>query len=156
MRVGSSCCLIRTKKEIKKEGVAQHDDIIMSSFVNQSRLESDDYGRPTDSSGLLKPTSHNRLDLRNLLGRPVPKGGSVSAPSTPVDDGQGGGTASFYLATPSGNSKQDKVNNKKRASSSGPGMAEGVLKDLAHPALADTLKAHSALTIKLLKTGEKT
>ena len=113
-------------------------------------------------AGLLKPSGghSSRLDLRNLLGRPGGgpslKGASVSAPSTPVEDaavvsnstttGVANTHHHLYVAPP-------KYGIKKRGSSSGPGLGEGVLKELIHPAHADALKAHSTLTLKLLKTG---
>ena len=115
----------------------------------------------------------NGLLLAPPSARTVKDGrGSVSAPATPVDESNApsGGTTVAQLSgtspvspNNSGSSRLAKFIMLKKVNSSGgtvspaPGTSgsavDGVLKDLVHPAHSDALKAHSALTVKLLKTG---
>ena len=115
----------------------------------------------------------NRLDLRNLLSNSQLT--STSAPATPVEslDSCVGDltttnsmtsnlTHSTHLTpsvaqSKSGNSSgavtSGSTSRFMRKSSSSMMNPECVLKDLAHPSHSEVLKAHSALTMKLIKTG---
>ncbi len=104
--------------------------------------------------------------------------GSISAPATPVDDssslaaaavaaavvplnfnvsssgGGGGGGGGGKNSSSGGGIGKFMM---KKVNSSGGGVSaqyDCVLRDLIHPAHADALKAHSALAMKLLKTGK--
>lgn len=93
--------------------------------------------------------------------------GSVSAPATPVDEPGAPQSALASGASPASPNTSasrlakfimlKKVNSSGGAVSPAPGSSgsavDGVLKELAHPAHSDALKAHGALTVRLLKTG---
>ena len=126
-------------------------------------------------------SASGRLDLRNLLLAPpaasAARGlrdgrGSISAPATPVDDSSSLAAAAVATAvvplnfsvSSSGSSGGKSSGGggigkfmMKKVNSAGGGVGSAqsdcVLRDLIHPAHADALKAHSALAIKLLKTG---
>lgn len=146
----------------------------ITTATSNSSLHQQQHGQQVASSG--------RLDLRNLLLAP-PAGprvlrdgrGSVSAPATPVDDSSSLAVAAATVATAAvpltlhgvgsnsggrssstSSSGIGKFMMKKVNSSGGSvtGPPDCVLRDLIHPAHADALKAHSALAIKLLKTGK--
>lgn len=104
--------------------------------------------------------------------------GSISAPATPVDDSSSLAAAAVAAAvvplnfnvSSSGGGGGGKNSSSgggggigkfmmKKVNSSGGGVSgsaqyDCVLRDLIHPAHADALKAHSALAMKLLKTGK--
>lgn len=163
----------------------QHHPIYLAPSSVTSQQQHQTRSSFSSSSGQAHGSSQ-RLDFRNLLlappaaARNVRDGrGSVSAPATPVDDTSGLVIAASAIATAavplnfnvsssssSGSAKNNSglgkfMMKKVNSYSSGAGMAASgtsdcVLRDLIHPAHADALKAHSALAMKLLKTGKET
>ena len=97
-----------------------------------------------------KPETGSRLDLWNFL--TSAKLTSVSAPSTPLIETH---IDSSELLHPNLTTTATVVKSSRfmRKSSSAMMNSEGGLKDLTHPAHSEILKAHSAVTIKLVKTG---
>jgi len=96
-----------------------------------------------------KPETGSRLDLWNFL--TSAKLTSVSAPSTPLIETH---IDSSELLHPNLTTTATVVKSSRfmRKSSSAMMNSEGGLKDLTHPAHSEILKAHSAVTIKLVKT----
>ena len=96
-----------------------------------------------------KPEAGNRLDLWNFL--TSAKLTSSSAPSTPLVETLD--SSEFLHPRPVTPVTVVKGSRFMRKSSSSMMNSEGGLKDLAHPAHSEILRAHSAVTIKLVKTG---
>lgn len=96
-----------------------------------------------------KSETGNRLDLWNFL--TSAKQTSVSAPATPLIETLD--SSEFLHPNPVTTASAVKSSRFMRKSSSSMMNSEGGLKDLAHPAHSEILKAHSAVTIKLVKTG---